>query len=166
MQLRKKYTEGESLEAPLSPKIMPKNKRVLTDLVGNTISLKVLEYLEEHMQPHHQHFNIVDIASILEGFAERELEVPGVGKNKVVEEDLTSTVIPIFKVQKRVQETGGTFQIKKDEALQALMDQLRTVFVYWGRTTLSYEYINEYIYNQQLRSINTPAIDEDYMDIG
>ena len=59
---------------------MPKNKRVLTDLVGNTISLKVLEYLEEHLQPHHQHFNVVDLAGVLERFVERELEVPGVGK--------------------------------------------------------------------------------------
>lgn len=42
MQLRKKHTEGESLEEPRSPKIMPRSKRVLTDLVGNTISLKVL----------------------------------------------------------------------------------------------------------------------------
>ena len=88
------------------------------------------------MQPHHQHFNVVDLAALLEQFVERELEVPGVGKK--VDEDIAGTVLPIFKVQRKVQESGGTFQLRKDETLQALMDQLRSVFVYWGRTTLSY----------------------------
>jgi hypothetical protein len=50
---------------------MPKNIRQLSSLVGNSISLKVLEFLEEHMQPHHLPFNIVDIAAILERFVER-----------------------------------------------------------------------------------------------
>ena len=46
------------------------------------------------------------------------------------------------------------------------MEQLRVVFIFWGRITLSYEYINEYVYNQQLRILNVPSIDEDYMETG
>jgi|JI9StandDraft_2_1071091.scaffolds.fasta_scaffold1251905_1 hypothetical protein len=46
------------------------------------------------------------------------------------------------------------------------MEQLKSVFVFWGRNSLSYEYINEYVYNQQLRILNSHEVDEDYMEIG
>jgi hypothetical protein len=62
-----------SFKVPSSPTIVPRNRNHLKDLVGNTISLKVLEFLMENMRPHHLHFNILEIASILERYVEREL---------------------------------------------------------------------------------------------
>ena len=118
------------------------------------------------MQPHHQAFTIIDIACILEQFVIRELEISE-NREDHSEPPLSMTALPVPKMEKRVSNNAGRgFQLRRDETLQALMEQLRVVFVFWGRTSLSYEYINEFIYNQQLRVLNNPTIDEDYMDTG
>jgi hypothetical protein len=80
--------------------------------------------------------------------------------------EVRATFSPLLKNRKIPDNAPQGFQLRRDETLQALLDQLRGVFVFWGRTTLSYEYINEYIYCQQLRILNKQTIDEDYMDTG
>lgn len=47
-----------------------------------------------------------------------------------------------------------------------LLEQLKTVFLYYAAHSLSYEMINEYIYNQQLNCLANHEVDEDYLDIG
>lgn len=77
------------------------------------------------------------------------------------------TALPVPKMERKISDNAvHKFQLRRYETLQALLDQLRSVFVYWGRPALNYEMINEFIYSQQLRILNSPTIDEDYMDTG
>lgn len=66
----------------------------LTDLLAPVISLKMLQFLEQRMQPHHRHFNLVDLALIVDQFIDSHLQ-----KQKEPDNDrsevLTSMPLPL-----------------------------------------------------------------------
>jgi hypothetical protein len=43
---------------------------------------------------------------------------------------------------------------------------LKAIFLYYSAHALSYEMINEYVYNQQLNCLSNGEVDEDYIEIG
>lgn len=57
---------------PRPPQLQP-DQPSLTDLLAPVISLKMLQFLEQRMQPHHRHFNLVDLALIVDQFIDSHL---------------------------------------------------------------------------------------------
>lgn len=57
------------------PQLAP-DQHSLADLLAPVISLKLLTFLEQRMQPHHRHFNLVDLALLLDAFIDAHLQKP------------------------------------------------------------------------------------------
>lgn len=76
------------------PQLQP-DQHSLNDLLAPVISLKMLQFLEQRMQPHHRHFNLVDLALIVDQFIDSHLQK----QQKEPEEDrsevLTSMPLPL-----------------------------------------------------------------------
>lgn len=59
------------------------------------------------------------------------------------------------KMAKNLSEiTPSPFEIKKEETFDLLLDQLKVIFLYYAAHALSYEMLNEYVYNQQLNCLS------------
>jgi hypothetical protein len=63
-------------------------------------------------------------------------------------------------------QTHLPLEIKQEETFEILLEQLKTIFLYYGSHAISYEMVNEYIYNQQLNRLSNGELDEDYIEIG
>lgn len=148
-------------------------KAHIDEIFGDSLSLKLLQFLENEMQPHHKYFNILEIATMVDQYIDKYL-LKMSGPTNVREEDLdniTQTVpLPLeLKLTRKLSESinnKSTFQLQREETLQGLLDQLKTIFLYYSKTSLNYELINEYVYNQQLNILDNKEKDEDYMEIG
>lgn len=73
------------------------------------------------------------------------------------------------KLRRNISENVGEeipLELRKEETFEMLLEQLKLIFLYYAAPAISYEMINEYVYNQQLNCLSNGEVDEDYIEIG